>query len=169
MHLRGHFKHADLGASMGPHLGRCGNPRYAGSGDGRWRLQWDRTSEGAEILMIIRLKQKTGLCFNGTAPRKVRKSLYVGRVVTVQLASMGPHLGRCGNDAIAAAVCVFCAGFNGTAPRKVRKYIQDSLCLMGYSASMGPHLGRCGNAGTKLSSESPDSCFNGTAPRKVRK
>ena len=37
------------------------------------RLQWDRTSEGAEIKFFQTLPA-VSCCFNGTAPRKVRKS-----------------------------------------------------------------------------------------------
>ena len=36
-------------------------------------LQWDRTSEGAEIMFKVEGYNKMLICFNGTAPRKVRK------------------------------------------------------------------------------------------------
>ena len=59
---------------MGPHLGRCGNTGLVTALAGKVRLQWDRTSEGAEIRLTIYNIGDALVGFNGTAPRKVRKS-----------------------------------------------------------------------------------------------
>ena len=109
-------------ASMGPHLGRCGNPPTPyGLRIPKPRLQWDRTSEGAEIRYYA-LHWTMGYgSFNGTAPRKVRKFhllLPHHRIVTAlqwDRTSEGAEITWNKSEGQRHL------SFNGTAPRKVRK------------------------------------------------
>ena len=85
-------------------------------------LQWDRTSEGAEIhpqvsqdrCIILLQWDRTS---EGAEMHEIDEA-----AVPIEIASMGPHLGRCGNRENPTPVRVFFPGFNGTAPRKVRKF-----------------------------------------------
>ena len=54
-------------------------------------LQWDRTSDGAEMLLAESTSSSLTIRFNGTAPVMARKSNPARGKVGLREASMGPH------------------------------------------------------------------------------